>query len=108
MDLESALKLADAGDLVLIDVRPREEFDAGASAQRQEHAALNASSACSPDLPADKLCAAYCRGSYCFLAQRAARVFAEHGRELLVIREGVMDWRGDGRDELLEKEEQPG
>lgn len=106
VDLESALKLADAGDLVLIDVRPREEFDAG-HLPNAKSMPLECIERMLPDLPADKLCAAYCRGSYCFLAQRAARVFAEHGRELLVIREGVMDWRGDGRDELLEKEEQP-
>ena len=91
---------------MLIDVRPREEFDAG-HLPNAKSMPLECIERMLPDLPADKLCAAYCRGSYCFLAQRAARVFAEYGRELLVIREGVMDWRGDGRDELLEKEEQP-
>ena len=83
------------------------EVAAASNAQGGESMPLEYIERMLPDLSADKLYAAYCRGSYCFLAQRAARIFAEHGRELLVIREGVMDWRGDGRDELLEKEEQP-
>lgn len=50
VDLESALKLADAGDLVLIDVRPREEFDAGICPTPRA-CRLNASSACSRICP---------------------------------------------------------
>lgn len=70
MDLESALKLADAGDLVLIDVRPREEFDAG-HLPNAKSMPLECIERMLPDLPADKLCAAYCGAPTAFL--RSAR-----------------------------------
>lgn len=103
LDLETALRLAKSGELLLLDVRPPEEYAAG----HLPHAVnlpLETLGQTMAGLPQDTPCAAYCRGSCCFLAQRAAEVFARQGRELLVIDAGVMDWMGTGRGALLQRE----
>lgn len=91
LDVESALEMARAGKLTLIDVRPSEEYEAGHLPY-----SINIPIERIPDLlpTLDKTipAAAYCRSSYCFLAKEAQCLFAEHGIRLLVIRAGVQDW----------------
>lgn len=103
LDVDTALECARRHELTLLDVRPTEEF-AAAHLPHAVSMPLETLEAHIDELPSETPCAAYCRGSYCFLAQKAADVFARHGRKLLIVREGVLDWLGGGRAGLLESD----
>ena len=100
LDVETALQYAGKGELMLIDVRPAEEFEA-AHLPHARSFPLETLEAHLETIPRTTACAAYCRGSCCFLAQKAAEIFKRHGRRLLIVREGVLDWLGEGRAGLL-------
>ena len=100
LDVETALQYAGNGELMLIDVRPAEEFEA-AHLPHARSFPLETLEAHLETIPRTTACAAYCRGSCCFLAQKAAEIFKRHGRRLLIVREGVLDWLGEGRAGLL-------
>jgi rhodanese-related sulfurtransferase len=76
----------------VLDVRPREEFDAGhiAGAVSVPLAELPDRLA---DLPDDTEFVAYCRGAYCVLAHDAARLLTGRGRRARRLAEGVLEWR---------------
>ncbi len=80
------------GQVTVIDVRPREEYDAGhipaaVSAPLDELADRLA------DLPADHDIVAYCRGAYCVLAHEAVRMLAERGYTAMRLTDGMLEWR---------------
>lgn len=95
LGIDDAVHYASEGKLVLIDVRPEEEFRTG----HLPHAInipLDRLHERIPTLPTDIALAAYCRGPYCFLAHEAARIFSRYGRRLQVIPAGVMEWASHG------------
>ncbi|MGB5112806.1 MAG: metalloregulator ArsR/SmtB family transcription factor [Mycobacterium sp.] len=80
------------GQVTVIDVRPREEYDAGhipaaVSVPLDELADHLA------DLPADHDIVAYCRGAYCVLAHEAVRMLAERGHTAMRLTDGMLEWR---------------
>lgn len=88
---ELAARVA-AGDIVLLDVRPAEEYSAGhipgaISIPVDELQARIA------ELPADPDIVVYCRGEFCALAYDAVRAFADHGRRALRLSDGMLEWR---------------
>jgi rhodanese-related sulfurtransferase len=89
------LRRAEIGDVVVIDVRPAEEYAAGhirgaVSIPLDElPARLNA-------LPVGIEIVAYCRGAYCVLAPDAARLLRARGRSARHLAEGMLEWRLDG------------
>lgn len=85
----------EAGDVVLLDVRPEAEFRAGhipgaVSVPLEELASRIA------DLPAGRQVVAYCRGPYCFLAVDAVRELRLHGFDARRLEEGMPEWRAAG------------
>jgi rhodanese-related sulfurtransferase len=89
---DELLQRLEAGDVTLIDVRPREEYAAGhipgaLSLPLDELADRLAS------LPADTTIVAYCRGSYCVLAREAVRALAASGLQATRLRDGMLEWR---------------
>ena len=80
------------GDVVLVDVRPAEEFDAG-----------HIEGACSipideleerlAELPADREVVAYCRGPFCAYAHDAVRRLRAAGRRARRLEDGWPEWR---------------
>lgn len=80
------------GAVTVLDVRPREEYEAGhipgaVSVPLDELADRLA------ELPADGQVVAYCRGAYCVLAHDAVRLLAAHGRPARRLAEGMLEWR---------------
>ena len=86
------------GDLVLIDVRPESEYEAG-------H--LPGAFSIPPDqlegldhlvstITPDQEIVAYCRGPYCVFADDAIRYLAVQGRSAVRLVEGVPEWRRGG------------
>jgi rhodanese-related sulfurtransferase/DNA-binding transcriptional ArsR family regulator len=90
------LRRAEAGEALVIDVRPAEEYAAG-----HIPGAVSIPLAELPirlgELPADNQIVAYCRGAYCVLARDAVRLLRAAGRPARPLSEGMLEWRLDGQ-----------
>lgn len=95
VDRKSLLSRAKKGDVILLDVRPREEFEAG-------HLPAAASIPISElkkrigELDREKEIVAYCRGPYCVWADEAVEVLNKQGFEASRLSDGVAEWRLSG------------
>ena len=89
------LRRAHRRDVVVIDVRPPEEYAAGhiAGALSVPLAELERRLA---KLPMDKRIVAYCRGPYCVLAAEAVRRLRSRGRDAVRLKDGYPEWRDAG------------
>jgi rhodanese-related sulfurtransferase/DNA-binding transcriptional ArsR family regulator len=90
--LDELKEKMDDGSVILIDVRPREEFEAahipGAISIPLSELELQFST-----LPQNADIAAYCRGPYCVYAAQAARFLTHHGFRASRVEEGVYEWQ---------------
>ncbi|WP_037832653.1 ArsR/SmtB family transcription factor [Streptomyces sp. NRRL F-4474] len=92
VDREELLARAQAGGVVVLDVRPAEEYAAGhipgaISIPVDELAERVA------ELPDDAGVVAYCRGAYCVLAYDAVRLLHARGRKAVRLTDGMLEWR---------------
>ncbi len=89
---EALLEELRRDQVILLDVRPVEEFRAGHLPQALSIpvAELEARLA---ELPADKEIVAYCRGPYCVFADEAVALLRTHGYQARRLEQGVADWR---------------
>jgi rhodanese-related sulfurtransferase/DNA-binding HxlR family transcriptional regulator len=80
------------GDIVLVDVRPAEEFAAGhiSGARSIPIDELEGRLA---ELPADREVVAYCRGPFCAYAHQAVRHLNAAGRDARRLEEGWPEWK---------------
>jgi rhodanese-related sulfurtransferase len=80
------------GDVVLVDVRPEEEYAAGhiEGARSIPLAELARRLA---ELPAEREVVAYCRGPFCAYAHQAVRQLRAAGRNARRLEEGWPEWR---------------
>jgi rhodanese-related sulfurtransferase len=85
-----------AGDVVVVDVRPRPEYDAGhiAGAISMPHDEVKRRLG---ELPRDKEIVAYCRGPYCVFADEAVKTLRANKRKALRLDGGLPEWRAAGR-----------
>jgi rhodanese-related sulfurtransferase/DNA-binding transcriptional ArsR family regulator len=86
------VKLAEAGGVVVLDVRPIEEYLAG-------HIP---GAICIPvgelagrigELPIDAEIVVYCRGEYCRMAYDAVQMLTDRGRRAIRLSDGMLEWR---------------
>ena len=84
------------GDLVLLDVRPDEEFAAGHIPDARSIPVDELEDRID-ELPADAQIVAYCRGSYCVMSHDAVRLLRDRGRDAVALREGILEWRAAGQ-----------
>jgi rhodanese-related sulfurtransferase/DNA-binding transcriptional ArsR family regulator len=92
VDRADLLARARAGQVVVLDVRPAEEYAAGhipgaLSIPVDELADRIA------ELPDGTEVVAYCRGAYCVLAYDAVRLLRERGRRAVRLTDGMLEWR---------------
>src|SRR6185437_203928 len=80
------------GDIVLVDVRPREEYDAG-HIEGARSIPLDELERRLAELPADREVVAYCRGPLCAYAHEAVRRLQSDGRTARRLEEGWPEWR---------------
>lgn len=85
-----------AGTVVLVDVRPEQEF-AAAHIDGAVSIPLVALADRVQELPADLDVVAYCRGEYCVLAYDAVRLLRARGRPARRLAGGMLEWRAEGR-----------
>lgn len=107
-----ALSMADlrdrlaAGEVTVLDVRPRRDFDAGHipgaisvphdEVERRLH-----------EIPRDRPVVAYCRGPYCVCADEAVRALARHGHRAARLDAGLPQWRAEGHPVASASSERP-
>jgi rhodanese-related sulfurtransferase len=94
-DRGALLRKARKGELVVLDVRPRSEYD-------QQHlpfarslplAELRARLA---ELPKGKPIVAYCRGPFCLMSDEAVKLLAKRGYRVSKLADGVSEWFAAG------------
>jgi rhodanese-related sulfurtransferase/DNA-binding transcriptional ArsR family regulator len=83
------------GDVVVIDVRPRSEYDTAhlPHAISMPLAELERRIA---ELPQDRDIVAYCRGPFCMLSDESVRRLVSHGYRAQKTMDGVSEWRAAG------------
>jgi rhodanese-related sulfurtransferase len=84
------------GDVVVVDVRPREEFDAG-HIEGARSIPIDDFKRRLAELPADREIVAYCRGPFCAYAHSAVRYLQAAGRDAKRLDVGWPEWRLAGR-----------
>jgi rhodanese-related sulfurtransferase len=89
------LKRLRAGAVILVDVRPAEEFRAGHIAGAVS-IPLDGLDKALRRLPRGKEIVAYCRGPYCVLADRAVEILRATGRRARRFDDGFPEWRAAG------------
>ncbi len=92
---EELLRRVRSRDVVVLDVRPPEEYAAGhiAGALSLPLAELRRRLA---ELPAKKKIVAYCRGPCCVLAAEAIRLLRRQGFNAVRLADGFPEWRDAG------------
>ena len=84
------------GDVTVIDVRPREEYEAGhipgALSVPVEELKRGRSAP-----PKSREVVAYCRGRYCVYAVEAVTLLRKRGYRARRLVDGLPDWRDEGR-----------
>lgn len=88
-------ELRRSGELVLLDVRPAEEFAAG-HIPGATSAPLETLSELSGQLRQGPPVVAYCRGTFCVLAHDAVRLLAVEGVSAKRLEDGMLEWRTHG------------
>jgi rhodanese-related sulfurtransferase len=83
-------------DVVLVDVRPGEEFAAG-HIEGARSIPLDELRERLAELPADREVVAYCRGPFCAYAHEAVRQLQAAGRTARRLEEGWPEWRLAGK-----------
>jgi rhodanese-related sulfurtransferase len=89
---EELVRRASRGEVVVLDVRPVEEYQAG-HIPGAVSVPLETLTARLADLPAEVDIVAYCRGAYCVLAHDAVRVLRARGRRASRLADGMPEWR---------------
>lgn len=106
VDQSTLLRRVERGEVVLLDVRPAEEF-AAAHLLGAVSIALDELKTRLKELPRKKKIVAYCRGPYCLLASEAVSLLRKAGYDATLMHEGVAEWRARGLPvEPLEKTQQ--
>jgi rhodanese-related sulfurtransferase len=83
------------GGVVVLDVRPRAEFDAGHIAGARS-VPLEELRRHLRSLPPDSEVVAYCRGPFCVYADQAVRTLRRNGVQAVRLEDGFPEWRRAG------------
>ena len=89
------IEQARKGDIVMIDVRPQAEYEAG-HLPFARSMPLDEIGKRIAELPKDKEIVAYCRGPFCLFAEEAAKLIVSKGRKVSKLLDGVAEWRSAG------------
>ena len=83
------------GDVVLLDVRPEEEYRAG-HIPGARSVPVEKLEVFLKELPTDKEVIAYCRGPYCVFSDEAVNLLRQRGYKARRYERGLPDWRATG------------
>ncbi|MEU6066730.1 MULTISPECIES: ArsR/SmtB family transcription factor [Streptomyces] len=83
---------AASGDVLVLDVRPMDEYRAGHIPGARSIPVDELADRIN-ELPEDTDIVVYCRGEYCVLAYDAVRLLTDHGRRAIRLNDGMLEWR---------------
>jgi rhodanese-related sulfurtransferase/DNA-binding HxlR family transcriptional regulator len=83
------------GNVILLDVRPAEEYTAGHLPNALSIPVADLEARLS-ELPQDREIVAYCRGPYCVFADEAVALLRTNGYRARRLEQGLPDWRALG------------
>jgi len=92
---EELQRRVQAGEVVVLDVRPRDEYEAG-HIPGARSIPLSELDQRLEEIPPDRDIVAYCRGPYCVLAVEAIEILRRRGRRAFRLVEGFPEWREAG------------
>ena len=92
--MELMERLSD-GSVVVLDVRPEEEYRAG-HIPGALSVPVDDLEAALQTLPRDREIVAYCRGPYCVFSDEAVALLRSRGYRARRLRQGLPDWRAAG------------
>jgi rhodanese-related sulfurtransferase/DNA-binding transcriptional ArsR family regulator len=94
-DRAAILKKARAGEVLVLDVRPEEEF-ATAHLPHARSLPVDELKKRLAELPKDVPVVAYCRGPFCLMAKAAVELLRKKGYRAFHLTDGVAEWRARG------------
>jgi len=95
VDRASILKRAKTGEVLVLDVRPEEEFAAG-HLPHARSLPIDELRKRLAELPKDVPVVAYCRGPFCLMAKDAVELLLKKGYRAFHLTDGVAEWRARG------------
>jgi rhodanese-related sulfurtransferase len=95
VEREELLKRARGRDVLVLDVRPAEEYAAGHIRGAKSVPLVELERRLS-ELPRGRRVVAYCRGPYCVLAAEAVRLLRKRGVDAARLKDGFPEWRDAG------------
>jgi rhodanese-related sulfurtransferase len=95
VDATELMERLSDGSVVLLDVRPGEEYRAG-HIPGALSVPVDALEAALQTLPKDRELVAYCRGPYCVFSDEAVVFLRARGYRARRLRQGLPDWRAAG------------
>jgi rhodanese-related sulfurtransferase/DNA-binding transcriptional ArsR family regulator len=95
VDREALLAQARSGEVIVIDVRPRSEYDQAHLPFARSMPAAELEQRLS-ELPKHRQIVAYCRGPFCMLSDEALQLLRAKGYQASKILDGVSEWRAAG------------
>jgi rhodanese-related sulfurtransferase/DNA-binding MarR family transcriptional regulator len=95
VDASDLLERLREGSVVVLDVRPEEEYRAG-HIPGALCVPVDALEATLKSLPRDRDVVAYCRGPYCVFSDEAVAFLRARGYQARRLRQGLPDWRAAG------------
>ena len=95
VDARELMERLSNGNVVVLDVRPEEEYRAG-HIPGALSVPVDTLEAALQTLPRDREIVAYCRGPYCVFSDEAVALLRSHGYRASRLRQGLPDWRAAG------------
>lgn len=95
MDRRAILKKAASGEVLVLDVRPAEEY-ATAHLPHARSLPVDELKKRLSEVPKDVPVVAYCRGPFCLMAKEAVELLRKKGYRAIHLSDGVAEWRAHG------------
>ncbi|OYU29729.1 MAG: ArsR family transcriptional regulator [Comamonadaceae bacterium PBBC2] len=95
IDRKQLMAQARRGDVIMIDVRPRAEYEQ-AHLPYARSMPINEIAQRIAELPRGTEVVAYCRGPFCLFAEEATQLLKAKGRKVSKLLDGVSEWQAAG------------
>jgi rhodanese-related sulfurtransferase len=95
VDRADILRRAAAGEVIVLDVRPEDEFEV-AHLPHARSLPVDRLRKRIAELPKDVPVVAYCRGPFCLMAKDAVALLRKKGYQAFQLTDGVAEWRARG------------